>query len=86
MSSASSWWNAASRWTPCGACTTATGCALDAAHGGSFIDAQLNRSLAGQPWPEQLRADVASITAEDFQITAADVDASLDLVAVAVRT
>jgi len=60
--------------------------ALDAAHGGSFIDAQLNRSLAGQPWPEQLRADVASITAEDFQITAADVDASLDLVAVAVRT
>jgi len=60
--------------------------ALDAAHGGSFIDAQLNRSLAGQPWPKRLRADVASITAEDFQITAADVDASLDLVAVAVRT
>jgi SAM-dependent methyltransferase len=60
--------------------------ALDAKHGGSFIDAQLNRSLAGEPWPPQLQADVASITAADFEITSSDVDASLDLVAVAVRT
>lgn len=59
--------------------------ALDAAHGGSFIDAQLDRSLAGQPWPEQLRADVASITAADFCITETGVDASLDLLAIAVR-
>ncbi|MEO9221734.1 MAG: class I SAM-dependent methyltransferase [Mycobacteriaceae bacterium] len=59
--------------------------ALDAAHGGSFIDAQLTRSLAGQPWPEQLQHDVTSITAEDFVITESEVDASLDLVAVAVR-
>jgi SAM-dependent methyltransferase len=60
--------------------------ALDAAHGGSFIDAQLDRSLAGEPWPEQLRSDVASITSGDFLIHERDIDASLDLVAIAVRT
>ncbi|WP_127784728.1 class I SAM-dependent methyltransferase [Rhodococcus sp. X156] len=59
--------------------------ALDAAHGGSFIDAQLDRSLAGEAWPEQLVADVASISTDDFEIVEPDVDASLDLVAVAVR-
>lgn len=59
--------------------------AMDASHGGSFIDAQLNRSLAGEPWPEALSADVASITADDFLIHKADIDASLDLVAIAVR-
>lgn len=62
--------------------------ALDAAHGGSIVDAQLTRSLAGQPWPAQLVADVAGITTADFVLhdeAAADVDASLDLLAVATR-
>lgn len=59
--------------------------ALDTAHGGSFVDAQLTRSLAGQPWPAQLVEDVASITTADFTLSTTDVDASLDLVAMAVR-
>lgn len=59
--------------------------ALDAAHGGSIVDAQLSRSLAGQPWPQQLTDDVASVTTADFELADTDVDASLDLVAVAVR-
>ncbi|MFN2560027.1 MAG: class I SAM-dependent methyltransferase [Jatrophihabitans sp.] len=60
--------------------------ALDARHGGSFADAQ----LAAPPyeWPDGLRADVASVTAEDFAVVdAADrpVDESLDLVLIARR-
>jgi hypothetical protein len=61
---------------------------LDARHGGSIIDAQIARALADAPWPEDLLADVASVTAEDFDlIDAADRDIveSLDLVAIAVR-
>ncbi len=60
-------------------------CALDATHGGSLVDAQLDRSLAGQPWPTQLVEDVAGITTADFALSTDDVDASLDLVAIAVR-
>jgi SAM-dependent methyltransferase len=41
---------------------------LDARHGGSIIDAQIARALAGAPWPEDLLADVASVTAEDFDL------------------
>ncbi|MFF0814377.1 methyltransferase domain-containing protein [Rhodococcus sp. NPDC003318] len=56
---------------------------LDATHGGSFIDAQIDRALAGEPWPADLVRDVESITVDDFALTEADIDASLDLVAVA---
>lgn len=59
--------------------------ALDVAHGGSFVDAQLTRSLAGQPWPAQLVDDVAGITTADFTLSTVDVAACLDLVAIAVR-
>ena len=62
--------------------------AMDARHGGSIIDAQIARALAGTPWPADLLADVAAVGCEDFQILAAterDVDESLDLLAIAVR-
>jgi SAM-dependent methyltransferase len=61
---------------------------LDARHGGSIIDAQIARALADAPWPTDLLDDVASITTDDFDLVAADdrdIDASLDLVAIAVR-
>lgn len=59
--------------------------ALDAKHGGSFIDAQIERALAGQPWPAELAADVAAVTIDDFTLRTADIDASLDIVAIAVK-
>ncbi len=58
---------------------------LDAKHGGSFIDAQIERSLAGEPWPADLTADVAAVTTGDFAIDPSDMDTSLDLVAVATK-
>jgi SAM-dependent methyltransferase len=61
---------------------------LDARHGGSVIDAQITRALADAPWPAELLADVASVTTDDFDLldaTESDIDASLDLVAIAVR-
>ncbi|MER7116967.1 class I SAM-dependent methyltransferase [Saccharomonospora azurea] len=62
---------------------------LDRRHGGSIIDAQLAvvmGSLPGQAaWPEELLSDVAAITADDFVLHPDDLDASLDLLAVAVR-
>jgi SAM-dependent methyltransferase len=61
---------------------------LDARHGGSIIDAQIDRALADAPWPADLLADVASIRTDDFDLveaSARDIDASLDLVAIAVR-
>ncbi len=51
---------------------------LDARHGGSFIDAQIERSLAGRPWPAELSRDVAHVAAADFEIRA-DAPDSLDL-------
>ncbi|GAB3372155.1 class I SAM-dependent methyltransferase [Amycolatopsis echigonensis] len=58
-------------------------------YGGSIIDAQLDvvmGSLPGQAtWPADLLADVAAIRADDFAVHDDDLDASLDLVAVAVR-
>ena len=64
--------------------------ALDAKWGGSIIDAQIERSLAGVPWPDELAADVAAIATDDFDVLdttrgTGDIDASLDLFAVAVR-
>ena len=60
--------------------------ALDAKHGGSIIDAQITRALADAPWPADLLADVAGVTTDDFELRAdGDIDASLDLVAIAVR-
>ncbi|WP_343598801.1 class I SAM-dependent methyltransferase [Mycobacterium sp.] len=65
---------------------------MDARHGGSIIDAQVALALADAPWPAGLLADVASVTAADFDIVggdgtaqARDIDDSLDLVALAVR-
>lgn len=60
---------------------------LDAKYGGSIIDAQIERAVAGAPWPQELLADITGLTTEDFEIVAAgerDIDASLDLVAIAV--
>ena len=55
-------------------------------HGGSIIDAQITRALADAPWPADLLADVAGVTTDDFELRAdGDIDASLDLVAIAVR-
>ncbi|WP_233267107.1 class I SAM-dependent methyltransferase [Tomitella fengzijianii] len=59
--------------------------ALDAKHGGSLIDAQIERALAGEPWPADLRADVAAVTADDFHLRTDGIDGSLDLVATAVK-
>jgi SAM-dependent methyltransferase len=58
---------------------------VDARHGGSVIGAQIALALSGGPWPEQLAADVAGVRAEDFELRAGDVDASLDLLVSAVR-
>ena len=52
----------------------------------SIIDAQIDRALADAPWPEDLLADVALVTIDDFDLTAdRTIDDSLDLVAIAVR-
>jgi hypothetical protein len=64
---------------------------MDARHGGSIIDAQIARAVADAPWPEPLLADVAAVTAADFDVVEAateqprHIDDSLDLVAIAVR-
>ncbi|QQQ75334.1 methyltransferase domain-containing protein [Saccharothrix sp. 6-C] len=59
--------------------------ALDGRFGGSIIDAQVAVVVDGGTWPDDLLAAVSSVRAEDFEITTDDLDASLDLVAVAVR-
>jgi SAM-dependent methyltransferase len=66
---------------------------MDARHGGSIIDAQIARAMADAPWPPGLAADVAAVTADDFDIVGdgfdgsdgRDIDDSLDLIAIAVR-
>jgi SAM-dependent methyltransferase len=66
---------------------------LDARHGGSIIDAQIARAVAGAPWPPELAADVAAVTTDDFDLvesglepgTGPHIDDSLDLIAIAVR-
>ncbi|MFT4088545.1 MAG: class I SAM-dependent methyltransferase [Gordonia sp. (in: high G+C Gram-positive bacteria)] len=59
---------------------------LDEKWGGSLIDAQIERSLAGEEWPAELADDVAGVTVADFEIVDSrerDIDESLDLLAVA---
>ncbi len=64
---------------------------MDARHGGSIIDAQIERAVADAPWSDELLADVAAVAAADFEVVEAHTDAarpiddSLDLVAIAVR-
>jgi SAM-dependent methyltransferase len=64
---------------------------LDARHGGSIIDAQIARALADAPWPDDLLADVTSVSTDDFDVVETGrrddriIDDSLDLVAIAVR-
>ncbi|HXY62903.1 MAG TPA: class I SAM-dependent methyltransferase [Mycobacterium sp.] len=61
---------------------------MDARHGGSIIDAQIARAIADAPWPAELLADVTAVTSADFDVVetdARDINASLDLVAIAVR-
>jgi SAM-dependent methyltransferase len=65
---------------------------MDARHGGSIIDAQIERALADAPWPDDLTRDVAAVRTADFDIIEAGdghinrhIDDSLDLVAIAVR-
>ena len=59
---------------------------MDARHGGSIIDAQIARAVEDAPWPPELLADVAAVTAADFDVVDdRDINASLDLVAIAVR-
>jgi SAM-dependent methyltransferase len=57
-------------------------CDLDAAHGGSLIDAQVRVAVDGAPWPSELRAAVASVAAADFVIGTDGVESCLDIVAV----
>ncbi|WP_073455825.1 class I SAM-dependent methyltransferase [Pseudonocardia thermophila] len=59
--------------------------ALDAAHGGSIIDAQVRVALGDGTWPPRLLADVAAVTCADFELTTGDLEASLDLLVTAVR-
>lgn len=59
---------------------------LDAAHGGSLVDAQLRVALTGESWPARLLSDVASVTADDFVVDDDRLDDSLDLIAVATPT
>ncbi|MDT5347266.1 MAG: hypothetical protein QOH91_553 [Mycobacterium sp.] len=64
---------------------------MDARHGGSIIDAQIARAVADAPWPPELIADVAAVTTADFDMVEAgearsEIDDSLDLIAIAVRT
>ncbi|MDR3656342.1 MAG: class I SAM-dependent methyltransferase [Mycobacterium sp.] len=62
---------------------------MDARHGGSIIDAQIARAVADAPWSPELAADVAAVTADDFDIfdsghSGRHIDDSLDLIAIAV--
>lgn len=52
---------------------------------GGLVQAQVAVALAGAPWPADLRADVASVTCDDFVLCRDDLDASLDLVVTARR-
>ncbi|HEX2132377.1 MAG TPA: class I SAM-dependent methyltransferase [Actinophytocola sp.] len=59
--------------------------AVEAALGGSIIDAQVAVAVAGTPWPDALRAAVAGVAADDFELGTDDLESCLDVVAVAVR-
>jgi hypothetical protein len=51
----------------------------------TIIERQVRLVVSGSPWPAELLAEVAAVTTEDFTITTENLDASLDLVAVARR-
>jgi SAM-dependent methyltransferase len=57
--------------------------ALDEAHSGSLINAQLTVALSSGRWPARLRADVAGVRSADFDIHGERLDTSLDLIAMA---
>jgi len=57
--------------------------ALDAAHGGSLVEAPVAVALAGAPWPVELLASVTSVTCADLVLHGDDVAASLDLAVIA---
>jgi SAM-dependent methyltransferase len=57
---------------------------LDRRHGGSIIDAQLAGPAA--TWHPLLRTDITSITAADFTVGPEDIDDSLDLLAIALKS
>jgi SAM-dependent methyltransferase len=59
--------------------------ANETALGGSIVDLQVAAALAAAPWPLALRDAVADVRAGDFEITTADLESCLDIVAVAVR-
>jgi SAM-dependent methyltransferase len=59
--------------------------ALDAAHGGSIVDAQTAVVLGDGVWPPRLLADVAAVSCTDFVLSPDDLDDSLDLLVTAVR-
>jgi SAM-dependent methyltransferase len=64
---------------------------LDEKHGGSIIDAQIARAVAGAAWPDGLLSDVTGLSTSDFELVETgaperrNIDESLDLVAIAVR-
>lgn len=51
----------------------------------SIIEAQVEVAVSGKPWPASLLAQVSAVTSDDFVITPANLDASLDLLAVAAK-
>ncbi len=59
--------------------------ALDAAHGGSIVDAQVEVAVSGGSWPPALLHDVTTVTSADFELHGEDLDESLDLVVLAAR-
>ncbi|OBK27834.1 SAM-dependent methyltransferase [Mycobacterium asiaticum] len=61
---------------------------MDARHGGSIIDAQIERAVTDAPWAPELIADVAAVRTADFELSGREIrniDDSLDLIAIAVR-
>jgi hypothetical protein len=51
----------------------------------SIIDAQVDVVVSGSAWPAELLAEVTAVTTDDFVISTENLDASLDLLAVARR-
>jgi SAM-dependent methyltransferase len=59
--------------------------AADELFGGSIIQAQVDVAVAGGGWPADLLAAVSETRSADFELDESDVDASLDLVGVAIK-
>lgn len=57
----------------------------DRRFGGSIIQAQMDVAVAGAGWPADLLAAVAAAGSSDFELGDSAVDASLDLVGVAIK-